>query len=218
MKKKTGRPLGSKRPGSRPDLKKTTKPAKEGSAASKPIEVAVEREGTVRETVTKMTKEIFLKAFAIQGTKLHAAQSAHISRRTVDNWLKEDPEFREAFKIASEDSTDMIEHAVRVRAMAGVKRTVYYKGKPIGSETEFSDTCAIFLLKAYRPEKFRERYELTGAGGGPIEVSNPIQRIMAKLAEIKARSTGLLSDGGTASAGGEVPGGHPGASSGEGAA
>jgi hypothetical protein len=133
-----------------------------------------------------------LRAFVIQGTKLHACQSAGISRATVYTWLKEDPEFRKAFNEAVEDSTDMIEHAARERAIAGVPRTLYYQGKPIGKQIEYSDVPTIVLLKAYRPEKFRERYELTGAVGGPIEVSNPIQRIQSKLAEIKARFTGPL--------------------------
>ncbi len=194
---KKGRPKGSRRPGSRPDLKTVHQPAAPGSPASKPLEVVFEAKEDVslRDTVSQLKKKTFLQAFAVQGTVLHAAQTAQIDRRTVQRWLKEDPEFRAGFKDAREDATDMLEHAGVIRAVLGVSKTVYYKGRPIGTEREFSDTMTIVLLKAHRPEKFRERYELTGAGGGAIEVSNPVQRIMAKLVEMKTRMLGELPGG-----------------------
>ena len=40
------------------------------------------------------------------------------------------------------------------------KPTGWYKGEAGGYVTEYSDTLLIFLLKALRPEKFRERVEV----------------------------------------------------------
>jgi hypothetical protein len=207
-KKQRGRPEGSKRPGSRPDLKTRTVPAPADSPAMKPFEMTLELDGDLEMSaaVSQLKKKAFLEAFRIFGTVYHAAQSAKISRRTVTNWKKSDPEFRVAFADAAEDATDMVEGSARVRANAGVKRSVYYKGKPIGTHLEYSDTLSIVLLKAYRPEKFREHYELSGPGGGPIEVTNPIQRIQAKLDEIARRSAALLPAGGPAPFDGEVDG------------
>src|SRR5438309_5977903 len=148
----------------------------------------MDAEATMDEAVTQLKKRPFLEAFKIQGTIYHAAQTAKVSRRTIQHWKKNDPDFRVAFAEAAEDSTDMVEHSARVRAVAGVKKTIYYMGKPIGQELQYSDVLSIVLLKAYRPEKFREHYELSGPGGGPIEVTNPIQRIQAKLDEIARRS------------------------------
>ena len=56
------------------------------------------------------------------------------------------------------------------RAFEGTDEPVYYKGEECGSVRKYSDTLAIFLLKAHAPEKYRENIhaELTGAGGGPI--------------------------------------------------
>lgn len=179
-----GRPKGSKRPGSRPDLQ-----AKPVTAV--PIVETVEGEIDLSD-FRQIKKRAFLQAFGISGTKYHACQSAKVSRETIDIWLKEDPEFRTAFKNALDDSMDMIEHSFKVRTVLGVKKTIYYKGQPIGEEVHHSDVAGIVLLKAYRPERYRERYELTGAGGGPIEVANPVQRLMSKLLEIRARTEGLL--------------------------
>lgn len=56
---------------------------------------------------------------------------------------------------------------------------------------KYSDTLAIFLLKAHAPEKYREntRMELTGANGGPVQISDTERaaRISAILAAAEAR-------------------------------
>lgn len=43
---------------------------------------------------------------------------------------------------------------------------------------EYSDTLAIFLLKAHKPEKYRERHEHTGPNGGPIQFEKIERRIV----------------------------------------
>lgn len=74
-----------------------------------------------------------------------------------------------------------------------------HNGQPrIATVTKYSDTLAIFLLKAHDP-KYREnqRVELTGADGGPIEM-NQTQRA-AKLAglveRLKRRARPAADDG-----------------------
>ena len=46
---------------------------------------------------------------------------------------------------------------------------MWYKGEIVGSVTRYSDACLIFYLKGRRGDVFRERTELTGAGGGPVQ-------------------------------------------------
>ncbi len=46
--------------------------------------------------------------------------------------------------------------------MTGVLRPVFQGGKHVGDIREYSDTLLQFLLKGERPEKFRERYEVSG--------------------------------------------------------
>ena len=59
-------------------------------------------------------------------------------------------------------------------------------------------TLAIFLLKAHAPEKYREKtsMELTGANGGPVQISDTERaaKIAAILASAKARKEGDVSD------------------------
>lgn len=87
-----------------------------------------------------------------------------------------DEEFSAAWDQAVEDGVQYLEDEARRRATEGVKRVkrTYWKGELIDEheETMYSDTLLIFLLKAKRPEVYRERQsvEHSGPGGGPVEV------------------------------------------------
>ena len=73
----------------------------------------------------------------------------------------------------------------------GVDEPVFYQGAQCGAVRKYSDTLLIFMLKARRPEKYRERanVELTGQGGGPVELDDrsAAARIAALLATARAR-------------------------------
>jgi hypothetical protein len=98
----------------------------------------------------------FLAAYSKVGIISEAAKKAKISRRDHCNWLP-DPEYAAAFEVAREESIELLELTVRRRAMRARKP---------------SDLLSMFLLKAARPEKYRDnaRVEMTGAGGAPIQV------------------------------------------------
>lgn len=105
--------------------------------------------------VKKEAKEAFLRGLRDRGAVAHACEVAGICRATAYNWRKDDEEFAAAWDKAVEESIELLEASVYERARQ--KDTL----------------AAIFLLKAARPEKYRDRYEhqLTGPGGGPIQVS-----------------------------------------------
>jgi len=141
--------------------------------ASKKEQEIIEKNESEFRHISHMKKRAFLAAFAECGTVTHAAEIAGISRRMVQYWKKDDPEFAEAFRIAEEKAADRLEQEAWRRAIEGVAEPVYHKGEVVGYIQKFSDTLLIFLLKGVRPEKYRERVsqEITGRGGGPIEAS-----------------------------------------------
>lgn len=102
-------------------------------------------------------KKAFLDAFAETGIVLAAAQASGIGRASVYRWLEHDEEFALAFHQAEEDSTQRLERAAYERATRSV---------------EPSDTLLIFLLKARRPERYRDRYEVRHSGSteAPVKV------------------------------------------------
>lgn len=97
-----------------------------------------------------------------------AAEATGVARRTVYDWMEKSGEFKQAFEDAKQSVTEKLEVEAIRRAYAGIDKAVWYKGKAVGVEKEFSDTLLIFLLKAVAPEKYRERIEHTGAGGEPL--------------------------------------------------
>ena len=78
--------------------------------------------------------------------------------------------FAAAWDDAIEDGTDLLEDEVLRRAKDGVDEPRFYEGEVCGHVRKYSDTLAIFLLKARRPEKYSDKVRATRqrAGGGPI--------------------------------------------------
>ena len=95
-----------------------------------------------------------------------ACAATGIGRRTHYNWLSSDSAYADRFEEAKEEAVEMLETEARRRAMSGVERILYYKGQEIGRERHYSDRLLMFLLKAARPEKYRERYGGEAAGRG----------------------------------------------------
>jgi DNA-binding XRE family transcriptional regulator len=106
--------------------------------------------GTVQTRTDRLLKETwqprFLKAYEELGTVTHAATAAGVARSTVYQVEKNDPEFAAAFEEAREAAADRLERVAIQRA------------------EETSDTLLIFLLKALRPEKYRENVRVEHSG------------------------------------------------------
>ena len=112
-------------------------------------------------------KKAFLAAYATMGTVTGAARKVGIDRRTHSRWLK-NPAYRRAFLAAEDEAIEYLEQEARRRALTGAKP---------------SDTLLIFLLKAKRPNIYRERHEITGTKGKAIET--PMIVLSASPDEVK---------------------------------
>ncbi len=87
-----------------------------------------------------------------------------MSRRSAYDWRKEDQEFANEWDAAEALGTDLLEDEARRRAAQGVDEPVFWKGEVKGFVRKYSDVLLIFMLKARRPEKYRETPP-PGAGG-----------------------------------------------------
>lgn len=120
-------------------------------------------------------QEDVLTAYEEMGNITLACKKAKIPRRTFYNWLDEKKEenagFIEAFEAANKMAVGVIEDEVKRRAIVGVQKGVYYKGKRVAWQQEYSDTLLALLLKAHAPEKYKDRVatEHTGKDGKPIQ-------------------------------------------------
>lgn len=104
---------------------------------------------------TDRARETFLEVLRDRCNVSEACRAANIPRRTAYNWRAEDGEFAEAWADAADEAADVLEGVAWDRATNGQ-----------------SDRMLELLLKAHRPEKYKDRVvnELSGPGGGPIPV------------------------------------------------
>ena len=94
----------------------------------------------------------FLTALRNSANVRAACQAAGVSRQAVYKARQRNAAFEQQYEEAMEDATDVLDAEARRRALSG------------------SDTILQFLLKAHRPEKYRDlvRQEHTGKDGGPM--------------------------------------------------
>lgn len=91
----------------------------------------------------------------------HSSATIGISRRTAYDWRKRYADFAAEWDEAVETSVDELEAEARRRAFSGVEEPVFYKGEECGAIRKYSDKLLELLLKAHRPEKYRENIKLT---------------------------------------------------------
>ncbi len=118
-------------------------------------------------------KQQFLAALGEVCTVKAAAPKVGLGVSTIFAWLNEDPEFAAAYdRVRGHEVVDTIETEMARRGIEGWDEPVFYKGEVVGAVKKYSDACLIVLAKGAAPEKYKERVEHTGEGGGPIRTVN----------------------------------------------
>lgn len=134
----------------------------------------------------------FLAAIRTWPSVTVAARAAGISREAHYRQLERSPQYKAAYEEAYRQGIDSLEDEAVRRAQHGVRRPIMYHGKPVMVptdpakranertnpkiplyETEYSDTLMLALLRAKKPDEYREKLsaELTGKGGGPLVIT-----------------------------------------------
>lgn len=100
-----------------------------------------------------------------------AAKKANVHPTTVYKRRREDETFRKAWNEACDIGTRLLEQEAQRRAYRGIEEKVFHKGVECGTIRRYSDTLLIFLLKARKPEKYREGAEDVGRGNTVININ-----------------------------------------------
>lgn len=120
---------------------------------------------TVEAREKRSWEDSFLKELARAGNVSAACRKVKISRTIAYELREQATDFAELWAEAIETATDGLEQEAYRRAVKGVRKpTGWYKGVPGGYVQEYSDTLLVLLLKANRPEKFRENVDITSGG------------------------------------------------------
>lgn len=115
-------------------------------------------------------RQPFLTAFANSGNIRLACRAAGINRATVVRTRRTNKTFAVAYDEAMVEAIESLEAEARRRAMTT------------------SDTLLIFLLKAHKPEMYREvvGHEVTGKDGGPLQLDIR-QLVISKLERLELK-------------------------------
>jgi hypothetical protein len=106
---------------------------------------------------TTRKKARYLRAVAQVGTLTAGCRAARVTHTTVYGW-RDDPDFAAHELAAREAFSDALEAEAVRRAWHGTLKAVTVAGQR-EVVREYSDTLLIFLLKANRPTKYRDRVD-----------------------------------------------------------
>jgi hypothetical protein len=123
----------------------------------------------------------FLEAFAQCGIVNLAARQVKISANAVEKAKQRSPRFREAYFAAKENATQMLEAEMMRRAKIGIDEPVTIAGQREVVK-KYSDSLLMFMLKALRPQVYRDNYNLalSNPDGSKLSLA-PQQTVMALI-------------------------------------
>lgn len=136
----------------------------------------------------------WLEAFREHGTVTAACKVVEINRTTAYD-ARADEAFAKAWDAIENETTEAMEREAYRRGVEGVPEPLVSAGKLVTNVQKYSDTLLIFMLKARKPEVYRENVKIEHAGRidgkHEIEIPNTADRrseVMAILANAGAVS------------------------------
>ena len=113
----------------------------------------------------------FIEALMEGCNVAEATQKAGVVQSSAYRRRQSDESFRRAWNEACDIGTRLLEQEAQRRAYRGVDEPVFYKGAECGVVRKYSDTLLIFLLKARKPQKYREGAEDVIRGNTVININ-----------------------------------------------
>jgi hypothetical protein len=127
----------------------------------------------------------FLEAFESEGMVSKACQVIGVSRQAVYAERQRNEEFAVAWADVEERVVETMEREAYRRAVEGTTKPLVSAGKHVTDVTEYSDSLLQFLLKARRPERYRENVKVEHSGG-------VTQRVQVDLSKLSADELAAL--------------------------
>jgi hypothetical protein len=116
------------------------------------------------------------RMYASGATDVEVADELGVARATLYNWQHQHPEFLDVARMAKEAADTRVERSLYNRAVGYEFDSVKiftYEGEPVvvpyREHIAPDPTAAFNWLKNRKPADWRDRREVTGAEGGPIE-------------------------------------------------
>jgi hypothetical protein len=127
-------------------------------------------------------KEKFLNVLIKTGGNIaRTCKKMSLCPSTVLRHRRNDEAFGIAVSEAIDTGADLLEDEAIRRALDGVDKPVFYKGKEVSVIREYSDSLLMFLLKGKRKEKYGDSKHVKLEGG-----DNPLKMEHGITPEIKS--------------------------------
>lgn len=136
----------------------------------------------------------FLEAFEDEGMVSKACQVVGVSRQAVYAERQRNEEFAVAWADVEERVVERMEHEAYRRAVEGVEKPLVSAGRHVTNVTEYSDSLLQFLLKARRPERYRENVKVEHAGAIAQRVQVDLSKLDASELDALEALTAKLSE------------------------
>lgn len=161
---------------------------------------------TSTRTAEKDWRPVFLNELAATGNVFRSAKKARKPRSEVYKARDADPGFAAAWGEALAVAVEVMEAEAHRRAFSGTLKPVFQGGKRVGAVREYSDTLAIFLLKAHSP-KYRglDRVVVAGDPAAPVKHDHAVT-VAGRIEHLAAAFAGAADR----EEAGAVPGDGPG--------
>ena len=142
-------------------------------------------------TAAAAWRRAFIEWLKATGNVTLAATGAGVARQQAYRTRNRSKAFRRSWDEALEQAVDLLEGEARRRA-TGVKRDVWYAGEKVGSESVYSDTLLMFLLRAHRPHLYRDNVKVEHSGGMGVTGDRKVTFEFVRPAEQHARTLARL--------------------------
>ena len=138
-------------------------------------------------TAAAVWRGVFIERLKATGNVTLAATGAGVSRQQAYRTRNRNKTFRRQWDEAIEDAVDLLAGEARRRA-TGMNRDVWYAGKVVGSEREYSDAPLMFLLRAHRPHLYRDNVKVEHSGGMEVTGDRKVTFEFVRPSEQHART------------------------------
>lgn len=127
-------------------------------------------------------KEKFLELLAQTMNISASAKGINFSDCHMRNIKKQDPEFSDKWDSIIDSCCSNIEGTLFELATQGEIKDIYYRGKKVGEKKEISVRAGEILLKAFRPEQYRNNSSVNLQNSKLMDFSELVKEInMGKL-------------------------------------
>jgi hypothetical protein len=124
-----------------------------------PVHIDTEKGLPALSDITEPQIALYLGYLATSGRKRYSAIMAGVDPGRMTYLMTKEKELKQREMGAMQEYVELIDAAVHERAINGVVRNVYFKGKVCGSERHYSDSLLLAMAKANNP-KYRDHMTL----------------------------------------------------------